>query len=134
MSVLWDCALRARTASFWLSKSTSKTTRFLNFGSATNSARIGFCAWQTGHQGALMWTRMDLPAFCASPKAPAVNALLSAAEAANEAMANPRAMASKKTRREIIKRYPSFSEFVLGPYDAQPSSVVSDSRPELIQP
>src|ERR1700676_1033420 len=74
-------ALKFRTSSFWLSKSTRKTARFLNFGSANSLPRMGFWAWQVGHQDAWISTRIDLPVLWAARKACRVNGCSSAANA-----------------------------------------------------
>ncbi len=67
-SVDWPCTLRARSTSFWLSKSTLRKTRSRKRGSAVSFCRIGCWARQVGHQGAVTSTRMGLPAACAASK------------------------------------------------------------------
>src|SRR5271168_3328248 len=54
ISVLCIRALKALTMSFWLSKSTSNTTKSLNLGWFVNRLIIGFCALHVGHQEAVM--------------------------------------------------------------------------------
>src|SRR5262249_48926650 len=66
-----DCVRTPKdfTVSFWLSKSTTKYTRSLNFGADISSLKIGSCALQVGHHEAWTPTKIGLPAFCASANA-----------------------------------------------------------------
>ena len=77
MLCIWTPSILS--ASFWLSKSTWKIASFANFGWAVSSDRIGFCALQVGHQGAVTSTRIGSPAFLAASKAAGVKVLTSAA-------------------------------------------------------
>src|SRR5262245_29286784 len=65
-----DCVRTPKdfTAS-WLSKSSTKYTRSLNFGADISSPKIGSCALQDGHHVAWTPTKIGLPAFWASAKA-----------------------------------------------------------------
>src|SRR6202047_1975253 len=87
------------------SKSTRKTFRSLNFGSAVNLSRMGPCALQVGHQSAWISTRIGLPDACAALKASAENgtAVLAPAEASCTAATNAAAtIAPLKILRDNI--------------------------------
>src|SRR5882724_1198459 len=88
------------------SKSTRKTFRSLNFGSAVNLSRMGPCALQVGHQSAWISTRIGLPDACAALKASAENgtAVLAPAEASCTAVTNAAAtIAPLKILRDNIR-------------------------------
>src|SRR5262249_36473030 len=93
---------KALTASFWLSKSTTKKTRFLNLGSAVSSLKIGFCLAQIGHQEAWTSTKIGLPAFCAAAKASGVKVSVSVANAGETKIALAAVRATSRERRDSI--------------------------------
>src|SRR5262249_44666164 len=88
--------------SFWLSKSTMKYTRFLNFGSLESSFKIGACALQVGHHEAWIAIRIGFPAFCASTKACALNGCGLAANAGDAAAAAATTVAIRMERRDSM--------------------------------
>src|SRR5215469_1478183 len=102
MSVDCTRALKLRTSSFWASKSTRKTARFLNRGSAKSFARMGFCAAQVGHQEAWISTRIDWPLLCDSWNACRVKGCSSAAKAVAKGSAAEVAPASQRRDRRLI--------------------------------
>src|ERR1700676_5669087 len=98
----WIRALKFRTSSFWLSKSTRKTVMFLNFGSANSLPRVGFWAWQVGHQDAWISTRIDLPVLWAARNACRVNGCSSAANAVADVNMAAAVAALRRNRRVIM--------------------------------
>src|SRR5258706_2694030 len=75
---------------------------FLNFGSVNSLPRMGFWAWQVGHQEAWISTRIDLPLFWAARKACRVNGCSSAANAVADGNMAAAVAALRRNRRGIM--------------------------------
>src|SRR5260370_25276615 len=81
----------------------SKATRSLNLALVARSERIGFCALQVGHQGALISTRIGFPAAWAASNALISKGCIWNAWAGTMAVAlAPTIAACSRKRLEII--------------------------------